>query len=297
MVGELHRRTRIRRSPGEVVFDGANTVLLVLVAVTTLYPFLRILAVSLSSPYALTAYPVSVIPRGFTFASYVSILQYKPIITGFANSVVITVIGTLADVVLTAMLAYPLSKRRLPHRTFFTMFCVATMFFDPGLIPTYLNVRSLGLIDSYLALIVPRLIRTYNMLICRNFFLSISPEIEESASVEGANDIGILFRLIIPLSKPIIMTLVLWYAVARWNSYFDCLIYMTTPAKYVVSVVLRDIINWGATDRMQGDRTGTFNVELVRASTIVITTVPIILVYPFVQRHFVAGIMVGSLKG
>jgi putative aldouronate transport system permease protein len=297
MVGELPRHTKMRRSPGEIVFDSANTVLLVVLAVTTLYPFLRILAVSLSSPYALTAFPLAVIPRGFTLASYVSILQYRPIITGFTNSVAVTVVGTVADVVLTTMLAYSLSKKRLPHRTFFTMLCVFTMFFDPGLIPTYLNIRSLGLIDRYLALIVPRMIRTYNMLICRNFFMSISPEIEESASVEGANDVAILFRLILPISKPIIMTLVLWYAVARWNSYFDCLIYMTTPDKYVVSVVLRDIINFGATDKLRGDRTGTFNVELVRASTIIITTIPIILVYPFVQRHFVAGIMVGSLKG
>ena len=297
MVGERARGTRIRRSAGEIIFDSANTVILLLLCFTTLYPFLRILAVSLSSPYALTAFPLSVIPRGLTLASYSSILSYKPILNGFRNSVAITVVGTLADVVMTTMLAYPLSKKRLPHRTFFTMLCVFTMFFDPGLIPTYLNVRSLGLIDRYLALIVPRLIRTYNMLICRNFFMSISPEIEESAAVEGANDVAILFRLILPLSKPIIMTLVLWYAVSRWNSYFDCLIYMTSPDKYVVSVVLRDIINWGATDKMQGDRTGTFNVELVRSSTIIITTIPIILVYPFVQRHFVAGIMVGSLKG
>lgn len=288
---------RMRRSAGEIVFDSANTVFMVLLAGITLYPFLRILAVSLSAPYSLTAFPLSIVPRGFTFASYVSILQYRPIIVGFRNSVAITALGTACDVVLTAMLAYPLSKKRLPHRSFFTMLFVATMFFDPGLIPTYLNVRGLGLIDRYLALIVPRLIRTYNMLICRNFFMSISPEIEESASVEGANDITILFRLILPISKPIIMTLVLWYAVARWNSYFDCLIYITTPDKYVLSVVLRDIINWGTSDRIRGDRTGTFNLDLVRASTIMITTIPIILVYPFVQRHFVAGIMVGSLKG
>jgi putative aldouronate transport system permease protein len=171
------------------------------------------------------------------------------------------------------------------------------MFFDPGLIPTYLNVRSLGLIDRYLALIIPRLIRTYNMLICRNFFMSVPPEIEESAAVEGANDITILFRLIIPMSKPIIMTLILWYAVARWNSYFDCLIYMTDPDKFVLSVVLRQIINWGASEKLRGDRTGTFNVDLVRASTIIVTMVPIMLVYPFVQKHFVKGIMIGSLKG
>jgi putative aldouronate transport system permease protein len=288
---------KLRRSPGELVFDVANAVFLVLLAFTTLYPFLRILAVSLSAPYALTAFPLSVAPRGFTLAAYASILQYRPILQGFKNSVIITVIGTMADVVLTTMLAYPLSKKRLPHRTLFTMLCVATMFFDPGLIPTYLNIRGLGLIDRYLALIVPRLIRTYNMLICRNFFMSISPEIEESASVEGANDIQILFRLIVPISKPVIMTLVLWYAVARWNSYFDCLIYINDPDKFVLSVVLRQVINWGANDRLPGERTGTFNVDLVRASTIIITTVPILLVYPFVQKYFVKGIMIGSLKG
>jgi len=297
MVGSRRRRTRWRGSPGEIAFDAANAVFLVLLSCTTLYPFLRILAVSLSAPYALNAFPLTVVPRGFTLSSYLAILQYRPIALGFRNSLAITVIGTFADTVLTAMLAYPLSKKRLPHRNLFTMLCVFTMFFDPGLIPTYLNVRSLGLIDRYLALIIPRLIRTYNMLICRNFFMSVPPEIEESAAVEGANDITILFRLIIPMSKPIIMTLILWYAVARWNSYFDCLIYMTDPDKFVLSVVLRQIINWGASEKLRGDRTGTFNVDLVRASTIIVTMVPIMLVYPFVQKHFVKGIMIGSLKG
>jgi putative aldouronate transport system permease protein len=297
MVASRGRRARTHRSPGEIAFDTANAALLVVLSFTTLYPFLRILAVSLSAPYALTAFPLSIVPRGFTLASYASILQYRPILLGFRNSLFVTIVGTMADTALTAMLAYPLSKKRLPHRNLYTMFCVITMFFDPGLIPTYLNIRDLGLIDHYLALIVPRLIRTYNMLICRNFFMSISPEIEESAAVEGANDISILFRLIIPISKPIIMTLVLWYAVARWNSYFDCLIYMTNPDKFVLSVVLRDIINFGASEKLRGDRTGIFNVDLVRSSTIVVTMVPIMLVYPFVQKHFVQGIMVGSLKG
>jgi putative aldouronate transport system permease protein len=229
--------------------------------------------------------------------SYASILKDGKIMLAFKNSVLITVIGTLADVILTVMLAYPLSKKRLPFRNFFTMFCVFTMFFGAGLIPNYLLVKNLGLINNYLVLIIPRLINTYNMLICRNFFMSISPEIEESAAIDGANDITILRRLIVPISKPIIVTLILWYGVSRWNSYFDCLIYITEPKKRVLSVVLREFITMGTNDRAKGDKDSVFNVELVRSSTMVLSMIPILIVYPFLQKYFVKGIMVGSLKG
>jgi putative aldouronate transport system permease protein len=178
------------------------------------------------------------------------------------------------------------------------MLCVFTMFFGAGLIPNYLLVKRLGLVDSYLALVLPRLISTYNMLICRNFFMAISPEIEESASIDGANDITILFKLIIPIAKPIIVTLALWYGVSRWNSYFDCLIYITDPKKRVLPVVLREFITRGTNEKLKQEITSSqFNVELVRTSTLILSMVPVLIVYPFLQKYFVKGIMVGSLKG
>lgn len=282
---------------GSHIFDAFNVLVLSILAIVTLYPFLRVLAVSMSSPYALSAFPMSIIPRNFTMTSYLSVLHNVNVTRGFATSTVITVIGTAADVLLTAMLAYPLSKKRLPHRNFFTAIFVATMFFSAGLIPSYLNIKSLGLINNYLVFIVPRLISTFYLLICRNFFMSISPEIEESASVDGANDITILFKLILPISKPIFVTLLLWYGVARWNSYFDCVLYVTDSKKFLLSVVLRNIIMQGSNDRAPGDRTSIYAQELIRASTIVVSVVPILIVYPFLQKYFVKGIMIGSLKG
>ena len=291
------RKNVIKKPIGSVIFDVFNIIILSLLTIVTLYPFLRVLAVSLSSPYALTGYPLSIIPKNFTIASYLSILKNDSITEGFVNSVAITLIGTFLDTLITVMLAYPLSKKGLPHRSFFTAFFVATMFFSAGLIPTYLNIKSLGLLNTYPVLILPRLINTFNMLICRNFFMSISPEIEESASVDGANDLTILIKLIIPISKPIIVTLLLWYGVARWNSYFDCLLYITDSKKFLLAVVLRNIITTGSNERAAGDKSSIFNYELIRSSTIVLSTVPILLVYPFIQKYFVKGIMVGSLKG
>lgn len=288
---------KIKRTPGDKIFDTFNVILLTLIGVLTIYPFLRIIAISLSSPYALTGYPMSIIPRNFTLMSYVSILQDGRITTAFRNSTLITLFGTMADVVLTVMLAYPLSKKRLPFRNFFTLLCVFTMFFGAGLMPNYLLIKNLGLINNSLALVLPRLINTYNMLICRNFFMSISPEIEESASIDGANDITILWKLIVPISKPIIVTLMLWYGVSRWNSYFDCIMYITDPKKRVLSVVLREFITMGTNERAKGDKNSIYNVDLVRSSTMVISMLPILIVYPFLQKYFVKGIMVGSVKG
>lgn len=295
--GRNIRRNIIKKSVGSHVFDAFNIIVLSLLAVVTLYPFLRVLAVSLSSPYALNAFPISIIPRNFTIESYLSVLHNDNVTRGFLTSVVITTIGTVLDVLFTAMLAYPLSKKRLPHRNFFTALFVATMFFNAGLIPTYLNIKSLGLINQYPVFILPRLINTFSLLVCRNFFMSISPEIEESASVDGANDITILFKLIVPLSMPILVTLMLWYGVARWNSYFDCVLYVTDSKKFLLSVVLRNIITQGTNERAAGERTSMFAQELIRASTIVVSIIPVLVVYPFLQKYFVKGIMIGSLKG
>ena len=288
---------KIKKSAGSVVFDLLNAVMLLVLSVVTIYPFLRVLAVSLSSPYALTGMPLTIIPKNFTLASYFSLFKNGSVTVGFINSIVVTLVGTFLETMFTVMLAYPLSKKRLPHRNFFTFLFVATMFFNAGLIPTYLNIKSFGLLNTYPVLILPKLINTFNMLICRNFFMSISPEIEESASIDGANDVSILFKLIIPISKPIIVTLLLWYGVASWNSYFDCLLYVTDSKKFLLSVVLRNIITLGSNDRAAGDKNSIYNVELIRSSVIILSTIPILLVYPFIQKYFVKGIMIGSLKG
>lgn len=290
------KRRSYRPGIGSRVFDTLNVVFMIGVAVAAIYPFLRILALSLSAPYALDAFPLSVVPRHVNLRSYIAVFAYEPIRTGFKNSIWITAVGTFCDVFLTMMGAYALSKERLPHRGFFTVMFVFTMFFNPGLIPNYLNIKSLGLVDRYGALLLPRLINTYYLIVCRNFFMSISPEIEESAKLDGANDITILFRLILPLSVPIFVTLLLWYGVRRWNTYFDGMIYISSPSKFLLSVVLRNLISQGLSTEMRTDRAAMNNLELIRNNAIVVTTIPIVMVYPFVQRYFIKGIMIGSLK-
>jgi putative aldouronate transport system permease protein len=201
----------------------------------------------------------------------------------------------------TLFLAYPLSKRYFPHRTFWTMLIVFTMFFQGGLIPVYLLVRKLGLINNVLSLILPDLVRTFSLIVVRNYLMTIPEDLEESARLDGAGDLRILFAIVIPVSVPIIATLTLWTVVGHWNAWFDSLIYTTRTKLLVLQVVLRRIVLEGtqqivSTDIARDDRYAT-KPEVVRAASIVVTTLPIVMVYPFVQKYFIKGIMIGSLKG
>ncbi|MDU5144849.1 MAG: carbohydrate ABC transporter permease [Paenibacillus dendritiformis] len=201
------------------------------------------------------------------------------------------------------MCAYPLSKKYLPHRNLFTAFIVFTMFFSGGLIPNYLLIKELGLLDSRWSLILPGLIAAFTMIIVRNYFMSLPEEVEESARIDGANDMRILFSIVLPMSMPIIATISLWYAVAHWNAWFDSLLYISDPNKAVLGNVLRKIVIEGSSQFQQFDQGFNQNgqtavtPDIIKAATIMVATVPIICVYPFVQKYFVKGVIVGSLKG
>lgn len=295
MVGERMEKTKMKKGLLGIIFDSFNVLIMVVLACVTIYPFLRILAVSVSSPYALDAFPMSLIPRGFTLSSYLQAINYKPVQTGLANSIGITVVCTFLNVLLTMMAAYSLSKKRFPHQKIITFLIVFTMFFDPGLVPNYMNIKNMGMINTYAVLILPSLINTYFLIICRSFFWSISPEIEESAKVDGANDLIIFFKLIFPISTPIFVTLLLWYGVRRWNAYLDGMIYITDPNKYILSVVLRNMINQQASAKTHENV--MTSLDIIRNNAIIISTIPIIMIYPFIQKYFVKGIMLGSVKG
>lgn len=282
---------------GEKAFNYTNASILLFASIITIYPFIRILAISLSRPYALDAFPMAILPRGFTFNMYINMFQREAIMYGFANSIFITVVGCLADTSITVMMAYPLSKKDFPFRSFITLMAVFTMFFNPGIVPIFMNIKRLGLMDKYLALILPRLVYPYYLLIARNFFMSISPEIEESAKMDGANDLIILFRLIIPLSIPVILTILLWTAVFRWNNYLDCIMFISSQNKRVLPVILREMILTGSQGKVKELHGDGMNISQVRSSTIVISMIPVLIAYPFLQRHFVKGIMIGSVKG
>ncbi len=297
------RRRGIRRHPLAHVFDAANYTLLLLLAVATLYPFLNILSLSLTSESVVSSgmANLNLIPEKLSVKAYGKVLSSEYIVAGFENTLLRTVLGTAATVAVTLFLAYPLSKRYFPHRTFWTMLIVFTMFFQGGLIPVYLLVRRLGLINNILSLILPDLVRTFNLIVVRNYLMTIPEDLEESARLDGAGDLRILFAIVIPVSVPIIATLTLWTVVGHWNAWFDSLIYTTRTKLLVLQVVLRRIVLEGtqqivSTDIARDDRYAT-KPEVVRAASIVVTTLPIVMVYPFVQKYFIKGIMIGSLKG
>jgi putative aldouronate transport system permease protein len=288
----------IRGGRGFDAFPAINGFLMICFCFITLYPFLFLITSSFSALNA-SVNGLSLIPRSFTADNYDRVLRNPLIYSGFKNTVVRTLLGTALSLLATLTLAYPLSRKYFPNRGLWTGLIVFTMFFSGGLIPTYLLVRTLGLIDKPWALILPELISAYNFVIVRNYMQTIPDALEESAKIDGANDIKILFRIILPTCKPIIATVALWVAVWHWNAWFDCLIYITKPAGEVLQLVMRRIVIQG-TDQiteMMGGKHDAITPEGLKAATILVTTLPILCVYPFVQKYFVKGVMMGSLKG
>nr|WP_150959549.1 carbohydrate ABC transporter permease [Aneurinibacillus sp. XH2] len=291
-----------KKSFGEKAFDTFNVVFLTLFAFTAVYPFIDVLVVSLSTPAAANVYGLKLWPREFSAEAYKAVFDNRMIWVGYYNTIYRTVLGTFLNVIFTVLCAYPLSKKYLPNRNLFTMMIVFTMFFSGGLIPNYLLVKELGLLDNRMALILPGLIAAFSMIIVRNYFMSLPEEIEESAKMDGANDFRILFSIVLPVSKPIIATIALWYAVAHWNAWFDSLLYISNPDKTVLGNVLRKIVIEGSAQFQQFEsydptRENAVTPDIIKAATIMVATIPIICVYPFVQKYFVKGIMIGSLKG
>ncbi|AEI42348.1 carbohydrate ABC transporter permease [Paenibacillus mucilaginosus] len=280
-------------------FDVLNYTLMTLLCVITLYPFLYLLAMSLS-PADVSFTTLKIIPEKVTLDNFRQVLGYPNIRSGFLNSISRTAVGTLLSVVTTMAAAYVLSKPYFPHRRFWTQLILLTMFFSGGLIPTYLLIKDLGLTNNLGALVLPSMISAFQLLVTRNFLASLPAEPEESAKIDGANDIVILLKIVLPLSLPILVTLALWNMVSHWNSWFDSLLYMTDPSKEVLQVVMRRIVLDGQMDVMSTaipeDRPHV-STETIKAATLMVTTLPIVAVYPLLQKYFVKGMLVGSVKG
>ena len=287
----------MRFTLGEKVFQVFLMVFVTILCLFMVYPFLHELSISLSSASEAIRPGLHWYPHEISLFGWSRVLRDNTVWLALGNTVYRTVLGTSLTLLFMSLGAYPLSKKYLPHRNFYTMFILITMFFGGGLIPSYLLIKSLGLIDSRWVLIVPGLVSTYSMLILRNFFMNIPEELEDSAKMDGATDVRILFSLIIPLSKPVLATLALWTAVGHWNAWFDALIYLQDPHKIVLQTFLRKLVvapEWNAllppADEFQ-------TADTVKAAVIIFTAAPILIVYPFLQRYFVKGVMVGSLKG
>lgn len=283
----------------ERVFDIANLIVLGLLCLSALYPFLFMMKLSFSAGGSMA--DLSLIPDHMTLANYSRVLTNSSVTDGFIRTLIRTVLGTVVTVAACILTAYPLAKSYFPNRNFWTAFIVFTMFFSGGLIPMYLLVKNIGLMNSIWALIVPGMIPTFSMIIARNFFMSLPESLEESARIDGANEFRILFSIVVPISTPIIATLVLWTAVYHWNAWFDSLIYITKPENQVLQVIMRRIVLEGTQEVVDatsmGSEGASSNPDTIKAATIMVTTLPIICFYPFLQKYFVKGMLVGSLKG
>lgn len=263
-----------------------------------MYPFLYIFSMSLQDTASLTMIG-SMIPEKIDFTAYIKVFNDHYIRTGFINSLQRTALAVPLTLVATMFIAYPLSKKYFPNRSFWTGFVVFTMFFNGGMIPTYILIKNLHLFNTIWALILPVLVNTFHMIIMRNYFMSLPDSLEESAKIDGAGDFTILFRIIFPIAKPIVATICLWTAVYHWNAFFDSMIYIADGDKHVLQMVLRRIVIEGSstTNEILGQETDTVSPGNIKAAAIMITSLPIIMVYPFAQKYFVKGVMVGSLKG
>lgn len=280
-------------------FNAANYLFLSLLSLACLYPFLYVLSASFSSSASVLAGKVWLWPVDPTLESYEKVFEQKEIWVSYGNTIFYTVVGTAINLFLTALGAYPLSKRRLLGRTQIGFFVAFTLLFGAGLIPTFLNYRDLGLIDSRWAILLGGAISAMYLIIMRTFLQAIPEELEESAKMDGASDWTILWKIYVPLSMPVMASLGLFYAVGRWNSYFMAMILLRTESKIPLQVYLNKIIvQMKVPDEIKNTMDVVpYSPETVIYATIMVAILPIIAVYPLIQKHFVKGVMIGSLKG
>ncbi|MDR6550881.1 carbohydrate ABC transporter permease [Paenibacillus qinlingensis] len=285
-------------SRGEKWFSTANYSLLALFSLLALAPFVHIVAQSFSSQQAVISGIVGFWPIGWNIDAYKNVFKDTAFIQAFRISVARTLIGTILSVALTSLLAYPLSRPYILGRQWIQFMIVFTMLFSGGLIPTYLVVKGVGLINSFWALIIPGAISAFNVIIMRSFFQSVPMELEESARMDGCSNTGIFFRIVIPLSMPVIATIALFHGVAHWNAFFDAVLYLNGRDLHPLQMYLRDLILSNETNlETRAMEKNAAAIESLKAAALIVSTLPIVLVYPFLQRYFVKGILIGSVKG
>ncbi len=291
---------RTSKSISEVIFDAANVILLCLLSIVTLYPFLYVLFASISTPAEFVQHRgILLWPKGFSLDSYRMVFENPNIIRSYLNTIFYVAVGTTLNILMTALGAYGLSRKNVMWKSTIMMLIVMTMFFDGGLIPKYLLMKNIGLLDTYWALIIPSAMTTWNLIIMRTAFQGVPDALEESARIDGANDWTILFRIIIPLSLPVIAVMVLFYGVWHWNKWFDALIYLRDRNLFPLQLILREILIQNDTNSMMtsvggGDRMPVG--ETIKYATIMLATLPILFLFQFFQKYFVKGVMIGAIK-
>jgi putative aldouronate transport system permease protein len=295
------RKLLNRKSPGDIIFDMVNTIIMLGLMFVTLYPMYYVIVASVTNNLALLATPGFLwYPKGFTVGSFRLAFTHPLIMSGYKNILIIMAAGLFINITLTLFAGFFLASKNVFFKKPILFMILFTMFFNGGMIPNYLNIRSLGLYDTLWALILPGAISVYNSIICRTAIEVIPESLPESARIDGANDLTILFRIIAPLIKPTMVVLLLYYGIGHWNSWFSASIYIRDNYKLPIQNILRailiansDILNSAATET---DQINQF-AETIKYAAIVITTVPILFIYPFLQRYFVKGVMIGAVKG
>ncbi|SEK42578.1 carbohydrate ABC transporter permease [Paenibacillus sp. OK003] len=293
----------MQKSRSDRLFYGFVYLLTILAVVVTLYPFLYVISISFSSVEAIDKQKVALWPVGFTLSGYKMVLQYRELWVSFYNTLWYTVIGTLLNIVATCLAAFPLSRQQFFLRRKLNFFIAFTMYFSGGLIPVYMLITSLGLYNTRWVMVLPVLVITFNVMICRSAFEGIPNEIFESASIDGANELTMLYRLAIPIIKPTLAVLTLYYAVFHWNNFFSALLYLGKQDMQPLQMFLRRVLIMASPEVMQKMggtmTTGALAVSTlqVRYVSIVVSILPIVTIYPFIQRYFVKGITLGAVKG
>ncbi|MCS7460880.1 carbohydrate ABC transporter permease [Paenibacillus doosanensis] len=283
----------------ERCFDLANGLFLILMMIVTIYPLIYVALASISDASQLMAFTGLLWkPLGFSLDAYANVFANPMILKGYGNTLFVVVVGLAFNILLTSLGAYSLSRKSLMYRKPILLFIVFTMFFSGGLIPFYLTVKGVGLANTLWALIIPQAINTFNLILMKTAFESIPDALEESAKIDGANDFVILFRIVLPLSMPVIAVMLLYYGVSHWNSWFHALIFLQDRSMYPLQLILREILLQG-----EANSTGASDTDMVmlavtlKYATIIVATVPILCVYPFLQKYFVKGALIGAIKG
>jgi len=296
------KQVKYRGSFGDRIADVIITGILVLLTIAVVFPFYNMLLISVARYEDIISTPLYIFPKAIDLQNYKMAVLYPYFVNSVGVSTFVTVVGTALSLLTTTMGAYALSRKHLPFRKFFFYLVVITMYFGGGLIPWYLVMKSLGFVDSVWVMIVPPMINTFYLILMRNYFEGIPDDLEESAKIDGANDVQILFRIMIPLASPIIATIALFYAVARWNDWWLAMLFIQDPNKIPLTLILRRMVVDATIDlgnaMMNAMRDAHIQVHSrsLQMATVTLTTIPILLVYPFLQKYFTKGIMLGAIK-
>lgn len=294
----LGKPMHVRESTGYRIFTVFNTILMIIICAVTLYPFLYLVAQSFSSEQAIIQGKVSIFPVEFNITTYQSVLAKGDFQRYYLNTIIYTIMGTLLSLFTTALLAYPLSKKHLRLNKFFTPFIIFTMYFGGGLIPNYMLMVNLGVKNTAMGFILPGMIGTYYVLLMKSFFAGVSPELEEAGELDGLSKFGVFFRIVLPLSMPIVATMLLFYASGYWNNWFNAYLYLDDKEHWPIAYYLKTIISGASTSADPGEVSAeSMQVAAnIKSCSMVLMSLPIICVYPFIQKYYVQGMMLGGVK-